>query len=64
VIHPISCQRASPEAATTSDYLKNWITNQKTILAPYEKLFGSKPDVSHLKIWGSWVWKLIDYEKR
>ena len=52
------------EAAATANYLRNRIANQKTILTPYEKLFGKKPDVSHLRVWGSRVWKLIDKEKR
>jgi hypothetical protein len=52
------------EAAATANYLRNRIANQKTILTPYEKLFGSKPNVSHFKVWGCKVWRLIDKQMR
>ena len=42
-----------PEAVRTANYLRNRSPNTRLGITPYEKDHGIKPDLSHLRIWGS-----------
>ena len=42
-----------PEAVRTANYLRNQSPNTRLGTTPYEKDHGKKPDLSHVRIWGS-----------
>lgn len=42
-----------PEAVRVSTYLKNWSPHKAVGKTPYEAWYGEKPDLSHIRIFGS-----------
>lgn len=52
------------EAAYYAVYLKNRTYTRKVGMTPEEKFTGKKPDVKHLKIFGSLVYYLVDKQNR
>ena len=42
-----------PEAVRTANYLRNRSPNTRLGITPYEKDHGVKPDLGHVRIWGS-----------
>jgi len=53
------------EAANTAVYLLNRLSNKNTDnKTPYELYFGSKPNITHLRIFGSLVYMKVQHKKR
>jgi hypothetical protein len=50
------------EAATMSVYLANRSFNPKVSMTPFKALYGRRPDVDHLYIFGSLVYVYISKE--
>jgi hypothetical protein len=48
----------------TATYLKNRAPTQLLEQTPYEKLYGMKPDLSHLRTIGTLAWAMIPSEKQ
>jgi len=52
------------EAALTAAYLQN-LTSTRTLptgITPFEVFFGRKPDVSHLRVWGTRCFAMVPEE--
>jgi hypothetical protein len=64
----LAASRLSPEfwgyALLTANYLRNLSAVSNNDKTPYELWFGSVPDVSHLRIFGSKCYVVIDKSKR
>lgn len=52
------------EALSTAVYLQNILPSKSVTATPYELWFKAKPDVSHLRIFGSSAWVYIPKQKR
>ena len=52
------------ESLDTATYLKNRAPTQLLEETPYEKLYGMKPNLSHLRIIGTLAWATIPSEKQ
>lgn len=52
------------EAISTAAYLINRLPSRSVDTTPYEKWYGRKPDTSHLRIFGSKVYRLVPHELR
>ena len=53
------------EAINCASYIQNRVPHKSVIGAtPFEALLGHKPDVSHLRVFGSKAWSIIPMDKR
>lgn len=52
------------EAAFTGNYLGNFFPQWGEELSPHEALFGVRPDVSHLRVFGCKAWVHVPWEVR
>jgi len=52
------------EAILTAAYLQNRMTSHSIDKTPFELFLGEKPDLSHIKVFGSKVYSLIPKQRR
>jgi hypothetical protein len=52
------------EAMVTANYTRNWLPLRVHGKTPWEKFFGEKPDVSHMRVFGARAYMHIPKENR
>jgi hypothetical protein len=52
------------EAMVTANYTRNWLPSRVHRKTPWEKFFGEKPDVNHMRVFGARAYMHIPKENR